>query len=71
MEEIQKLEVFNYKIKESARRNIKDHGSVKKAITFLEIEYTDYEKLWSRYSSDCLAHAMNFNEKMIKFLKQL
>jgi hypothetical protein len=55
----------NYKISERSEDAIKTHGTIQKAIKFLKNELSEFENLWSKYSSDCLGHGITCNRLLI------
>lgn len=60
----------NYKVKERAETNVKEHGSVQKAIQYLKSELEEMESLWSKYSSDCLGHGITCTRLKIRWLER-
>lgn len=60
----------SYKIKERAIEYVKKCGSVKKAIKQLKIEYKEMQNNWSKYSCDCLGHAIICTLLLIGWLER-
>jgi hypothetical protein len=59
-----------YLVKERAENDVKEHGSVQKAIKHLKIEFEEMEALWSRFSSDCLGHGITCTRLKISWLER-
>ena len=59
-----------YLVKERAENDVKEHGSVQKAIKHLKIELEEMEALWSRFSSDCLGHGITCTRLKISWLER-
>lgn len=60
-----------YLVKEKAENDVKEHGSVQKAIKYLKTELEEMEALWSRYSSDCLGHGITCTRLKISWLERV
>lgn len=61
----------NYKVAERAESDVKEHGSIEKAIAFLKAELASFDALWSKYSSDCLGHGITCTRLKIAYLERL
>ena len=59
-----------YLVKQRAENDVKEHGSVKKAIQHLKRELEEMEALWSRFSSDCLGHGITCTRLKISWLER-
>lgn len=59
-----------YLVKERAENDVKEHGSVQKAIKHLKIELEEMGALWSRFSSDCLGHGITCTRLKISWLER-
>ncbi len=59
-----------YLIKVRAEKDIKKHGSVKKAIKFLKTELDEMNSLWNICSSDCLGHGITCTGLKISWLER-
>lgn len=60
----------NYLVKQRAENDVKEHGSVQKAIEFLKKELEEMEVLWSTYSSECLGHGITCTRLKISWLER-
>lgn len=60
----------NYLIKQRAEADVKEHGSVQKAIEYLRAELEEMEGLWGRFSSDCLGHGITCARLKISWLER-
>lgn len=60
----------NYLVKQRAENDVKEHGSVQKAIEFLKKELEEMEVLWSKYSSECLGHGITCTRLKISWLER-
>ncbi len=60
----------NYKVDERSKDYILKYGSAEIAITNLQKELDEYDSLWSKYSCDCLGHAITCLSLIIRHLKQ-
>lgn len=69
MKEMTTLEK-RYNVKERAEIEVKNHGSVDKAIKYLKAELNSYSDLWSEYSCDCLGHGITCTGLLIGWLEQ-
>lgn len=45
------------------------HGSIENAISFLNSELEEYEKIWSKCSCECLGYGITCNRLLINWLK--
>lgn len=61
----------NYKVEERAENAIKEHGSIEKAIKYLQSELKGFENSWSLNSSDCLGHGITCNNLLISWLERM
>lgn len=59
-----------YLVKERVKEDVKEHGTIKKAINFLRQELEEMESLWSKYSSDCLGHGISCTRLKIFYLER-
>ena len=59
-----------YLVKERAENDVKEHGSIQKAIKYLKTELEEMEALWSIYSSDCLGHGITCTRLKISWLER-
>ena len=59
-----------YVVHERSEADVKQHGSVKKAILFLKSELNELEALWGKYSSECLGHGIICTRLKINFLTE-
>ncbi len=59
-----------YKVVERAENDVKEHGSIEKAITYLKAELVNFENMWSKYSSDCLGHGITCTKLKIVYLER-
>ena len=59
-----------YKIKERAEVAVKKHGSIEKAINYLQSELNGFEDLWNAYSCDCLGHGITCNRLLVSWLRK-
>jgi hypothetical protein len=59
-----------YLVKQRAESDVKEHGSVQKAIQFLKIELEEMEALWGKYSSECLGHGITCTQLKISWLER-
>lgn len=59
-----------YLIKERAETDVKEHGSVQKAIQYLKTELEEMEALWGKYSSECLGHGITCTRLKISWLER-
>ncbi|MCK9416522.1 hypothetical protein M0Q97_07695 [Candidatus Dojkabacteria bacterium] len=57
-----------YNIDVRANIVVLEHGSIENAISNLKIELEEYEKLWNKYSCDCLGHGIICNRLLINWL---
>ena len=60
----------NYLVKERAETDVKEQGSVQKAIQYLKTELEEMEALWGKYSSDCLGHGITCTRLKISWLER-
>lgn len=60
-----------YLIKERVQEKILEHGSIEKAIKYLEAELNGFENYWSSCSYDCVGHAITCNRLLVSRLKEL
>jgi hypothetical protein len=60
----------NYLVKERAETDVKEQGSVEKAIQYLKNELEEMEALWDKYSSDCLGHGITCTRLKISWLER-
>jgi hypothetical protein len=60
----------NYKVKERAEAQVKEHGSIDKAIRHLKAELNGYEDAWGMYSCDCLGHGITCTGLLIDWLER-
>lgn len=63
-------EEIRYKVKERAENDVKEHGSVEKALTYLRAELKEMDDLWSSYSCDCLGHGITCTALKISWLER-
>jgi hypothetical protein len=59
-----------YNVRERAENDIKEHGSIAKAIQYLNEKLEEMESLWGKYSCDCLGHGITCTRLKISFLEQ-
>jgi tRNA(Phe) wybutosine-synthesizing methylase Tyw3 len=59
----------NYKVEERSNDAIKKHGTIDKAIAYLQAELNSFEDMWSEYSCDCLGMGITCNQLIINNLK--
>lgn len=59
-----------YLVKERAENDVKEHGSVQKALKHLKTELEEMEALWSRFSSDCLGHGITCTRLKISWIER-
>ena len=59
-----------YLVKQRAETDVKEHGSVQKAIQQLKTELEEMEALWGKYSSDCLGHGITCTQLKISWLER-
>ena len=59
-----------YLVKERAESDVKDHGSVEKAILHLKFELEEMESSWGKYSSDSLGHGITCTRLKISWLER-
>ena len=60
-----------YLVKQRAEDDIKQYGSIHKAIEHLKTELEEMESLWGKYSSDCLGHGITCTRLKISWLERL
>lgn len=60
-----------YLIKERAEKDVKEHGSVQKAIEHLKIKLEEMEVIWGKYSCDCLGHGITCTQLKISWLERV
>jgi len=60
-----------YLVKQRAEADLKEYGSVDKAIKHLKTKLEEMESLWSKYSSDCLGHGITCTRLKIDYLTNL
>ena len=61
----------NFLVKERAENDVKQHGSVQKAIEYLKLELNEFESLWSIYSCDCLGQGITCTQLKISWLERV
>jgi len=61
----------SYLIKERAESDIKEHGSIQKAIQCLKNELEEMNALWSKYSCECLGHGITCTLLKISWLERM
>ena len=66
-----KSQFDNYMIKDRSEMAITKFGSIESAISNIRDELAKCNSLWSKYSSDCLSHAITCNRMMIDYLTAL
>lgn len=59
-----------YLVKQSVETNVKESGSVQKAIQHLKKELEEMEALWGKYSSECLGHGITCIRLKISWLER-
>lgn len=59
-----------YLVKERAENDVKQHGTVQKAIEHLKKELNEFEALWGKYSSDCLGYGITCTRLKISWLER-
>jgi hypothetical protein len=59
-----------YLVKQRAETDVKEQGSIQKAIQYLKTELEEMEALWGKYSSDCLAHGITCTRLKISWLER-
>jgi hypothetical protein len=59
----------NYTIKERSIILIKEHGTVEKALSFLNADLNEMESMWSYYSCDSLGHGITCTRLLISYLE--
>jgi hypothetical protein len=59
-----------YLVKQRVEADVKEHGSVQKAIQYLKTELEEMESLWGKYSSDCLGHGITCTRLKISWLER-
>jgi hypothetical protein len=59
-----------YIVKQRAENDVKEHGSVQKAIQYLKTKLEEMEALWGKYSSDCLGHGITCTRLKISWLER-
>jgi hypothetical protein len=60
-----------YKIKERAEDVVKQHGSIENSLAYLKSELSDFENMWSKYSSEGLGHGISCNMLLIGWLERI
>ena len=61
----------NYKVKERSENDVREYGSVKRAIECLKSELEGFESSWSKYSGDGLGHAITCTRLKIAYLERI
>jgi len=59
----------NYKIEERSKIAITKHGSIDKAIRYLQSELNSFNDMWSKYSCECLGHGITCNQLLLTNLE--
>jgi len=59
-----------YLVKERAEAQVKENGSIDKAIRYLKSELGEYEDMWGMYSCDCLGHGITCTGLLIDWLER-
>ena len=59
-----------YRIKERCENDIKEYGSIEKAVKVISEELEKLESSWSKFSSDCVGHGITCSRLKIRYLNE-